>query len=455
MIIEYLKLEELTPYEKNPRLNDAAVEPVANSIKEFGFKVPIIIDKDNVIVCGHTRYKAAKSLNLETVPCLRADDLTDEQIKASFESKNTINKAQYSLKNEKPLFNVLGLQESFSHTSSFASKNDTFTLGFENLSFPLIFTVSSSSNLENFSIRDNKNLSVQYTAQSKDYGINTEIKASYFGKENLISTEGNFTDHYITTLKNELSTGSNDASLRNVIYQAKIESQILSFSPSLSFETNGNYERPAVVLTPDFTDKTQFQVNLPLNLKNNRYSLSWKKTLQSKSTAVSGGDYFNDTQNLFSSLGQNSWFFATIPFYDLFSQNEKDHGIKNKGTYLSSHYSSNRKLAHNAWDIVVPSSISFETERDLAQVFDFSDTYQFRLTTRYNAINLFGKNGTIPFFFWYETDEGLLSFTSALKLPGIKGEKPVYNCSTLLQTSFYTGKNSSIQNRKSGFPDGN
>lgn len=82
MNIEYLKLEELTPYEKNPRKNDAAVETVANSIKEFGFKVPIIIDKDNVIVCGHTRYKAAKSLNLETVPCLRADDLTDEQIKA-------------------------------------------------------------------------------------------------------------------------------------------------------------------------------------------------------------------------------------------------------------------------------------------------------------------------------------------------------------------------------------
>ena len=76
------KLADIKPYEKNPRKNDNAVDEVANSIKEFGFKVPIVIDKDNVIVCGHTRYKASKKLGLEVVPCVIADDLTEEQIKA-------------------------------------------------------------------------------------------------------------------------------------------------------------------------------------------------------------------------------------------------------------------------------------------------------------------------------------------------------------------------------------
>lgn len=75
-------LTDIKPYENNPRNNDEAVEPVANSIKEFGFKVPIVIDKDNIIVAGHTRYKAAKKLGLETVPCIVADDLNEEQIKA-------------------------------------------------------------------------------------------------------------------------------------------------------------------------------------------------------------------------------------------------------------------------------------------------------------------------------------------------------------------------------------
>lgn len=76
------KVTELKAYEKNPRKNDKAVAPVAESIKEFGFKVPIIIDKDNVIVAGHTRLKAAKRLKLKTVPCIVADDLTPDQIKA-------------------------------------------------------------------------------------------------------------------------------------------------------------------------------------------------------------------------------------------------------------------------------------------------------------------------------------------------------------------------------------
>lgn len=80
-IIE-MPISELKMYENNPRKNAEAVQYVLNSIKEFGFKNPIIIDKDNVIVCGHTRYKAAMKLRMKTVPCIKADDLTDEQIQA-------------------------------------------------------------------------------------------------------------------------------------------------------------------------------------------------------------------------------------------------------------------------------------------------------------------------------------------------------------------------------------
>lgn len=82
MQITELNLSDIKPYEKNPRKNDEAVKYVSESIKQFGFKVPIVIDKNNVIVCGHTRYKAAQKLKLKTVPCILADDLTEEQIKA-------------------------------------------------------------------------------------------------------------------------------------------------------------------------------------------------------------------------------------------------------------------------------------------------------------------------------------------------------------------------------------
>ncbi len=82
MEIIYKNINELIPYDNNPRINDEAVEFVKNSIKEFGFKVPIVIDKDNVIIAGHTRIKASKELGIKDIPCIIADDLTEEQVKA-------------------------------------------------------------------------------------------------------------------------------------------------------------------------------------------------------------------------------------------------------------------------------------------------------------------------------------------------------------------------------------
>lgn len=82
MEIIYKNIDKLIPYKNNPRLNDEAVEYVKNSIKEFGFKVPIVIDKNNVIIAGHTRIKASKELGIKDIPCIIADDLTEEQVKA-------------------------------------------------------------------------------------------------------------------------------------------------------------------------------------------------------------------------------------------------------------------------------------------------------------------------------------------------------------------------------------
>ena len=76
------RLDEIKPYENNPRHNDNAVDAVANSIREFGFKVPLVVDSYGVIVAGHTRKRAAELLGLETVPCYIAADLTPEQVRA-------------------------------------------------------------------------------------------------------------------------------------------------------------------------------------------------------------------------------------------------------------------------------------------------------------------------------------------------------------------------------------
>jgi ParB-like chromosome segregation protein Spo0J len=81
MKIEELPINEIKQYGKNPRNNESAVEMVAKSIKEYGFKVPILIDKNNEIIAGHTRHKAAMQLGMETIPVIRIEDLTPEQVR--------------------------------------------------------------------------------------------------------------------------------------------------------------------------------------------------------------------------------------------------------------------------------------------------------------------------------------------------------------------------------------
>lgn len=82
MDLIYKRTDELIPYHSNPRINDHAVDKVASSINNYGFKVPLIIDPQNEVIAGHTRLKAARKLGMEKVPCIIADDLTQAQKKA-------------------------------------------------------------------------------------------------------------------------------------------------------------------------------------------------------------------------------------------------------------------------------------------------------------------------------------------------------------------------------------
>lgn len=82
MKVQEMSIGEIKPYENNPRINENGVDAVANSIREFGWKQPIVVDKDNIIIVGHTRYLASKQLKLKKVPVVVANDLTPEQVKA-------------------------------------------------------------------------------------------------------------------------------------------------------------------------------------------------------------------------------------------------------------------------------------------------------------------------------------------------------------------------------------
>lgn len=124
-----MDINKLIPYARNPRNNDAAVDKVAASIKEFGFQSPIIIDKENVVIAGHTRLLAAKKLGLKEVPILIADKLTPQQVKAYRIADNKT--ADYSEFDNELL--ILEIQELID-----AEYNIDLT-GFDNVDIELLF----------------------------------------------------------------------------------------------------------------------------------------------------------------------------------------------------------------------------------------------------------------------------------------------------------------------------
>ncbi len=120
LVIQNKLVDELIEYDNNPRLNDEAIDVVGRSIKEFGFKVPVIIDENNIIVAGHTRVKACKRLGIKEVPCIIADDLTDDQLKAFRLADNKTH--EFALWDDEKLYKELE-----------AIKMDMFQFGFEDL----------------------------------------------------------------------------------------------------------------------------------------------------------------------------------------------------------------------------------------------------------------------------------------------------------------------------------
>ena len=249
------KLSELKPYEKNPRKNDEAVKYVMESIKEFGFKVPIIIDKNDVIVCGHTRYKASKKLKLETVPCIIADDLTDEQIKAFRLADNKV--SEYAEWNEDLLkleleqleemdfdLDELNIEDDEKPTQEViedevpdvteepkAKMGDIYQLGRHRLMCGDSTSITDIEKLMDGNIADITFTSPPYNAGTTPTEVHMNNKTKYNGNDDNKSEE-DYTDFINAYLHNTLiysqysfmnvqSIANNKISLIDVLYQNK------------------------------------------------------------------------------------------------------------------------------------------------------------------------------------------------------------------------------------------
>lgn len=172
------KIEDLKPYINNPRFNDDAVPLVANSIRDFGFLVPIVLDKNNVIVAGHTRYKASLELGLKEVPCIVAEDLTEEQIKAFRLADNKVS--------EQASWNDELLKQELDELYGILNMNDYgFPVQIENIDNDLLDEPDEEITQELDEANNYVVLQFYTNSEWEDANLYLELKRVQTGEENL------------------------------------------------------------------------------------------------------------------------------------------------------------------------------------------------------------------------------------------------------------------------------
>ena len=306
MEIVYKKLEDLKPYNNNPRFNDEAVKYVANSIKEFGFKVPMVIDKDGTIVAGHTRYKASIELGLKEVPCIIADDLSEEQIKAFRLADNKVS--------EKSKWNFDLLEEEL---------NDILNIDMSEFDFDVDFDIDdveqSTQNLNDkfivppFSILDTRQ---GYWQERKNQWKQLGIKSEIGRDENLMDSPD--IPDYANYSKNVLKgvapqTSIFDPVLCEIMYKwFNIESGKI-LDPFAGGSVRGIV---AEYLGYKYYGIDLRQEQIDANIEN------------AKEIGVEPKWFCDDSQNVDKYIDDNSvdMIFSCPPYFDLekYSDNEKD-----------------------------------------------------------------------------------------------------------------------------------
>lgn len=356
--IIYKEVGELIPYVNNPRNNTNAVDAVASSIKNFGFKNPIVIDDGNEIINGHTRMLAAKKLGLTKVPCILADDLSDEEKKAFRLADNKTSELaewDFDLLNseleELTEMNLdfdmsdFGFEDDIDATNSYL---DEFNKNYSDTHLSSTFIVPP------FSVIDTKNKEWQ---DRKNTWLNMGIKSEIGREKNLLFSE-NLNDGSLGNPNNGFSKGTSifDPALCEVLYRWFIPENGFIVDPFAGGSVRGivanklGYSYLGIDLREE---QIEANYNNAKELDCNLDNLNWK---------------VDDSQNIDKYLnnGECDILFTCPPYYDLerYSDNEKD--ISNMEyedfikTYSNILMKTGEKVKDNRFAIVVISDVRDE-----------------------------------------------------------------------------------------------
>lgn len=373
-------------------------------------------------------------------------------LKFSSSQSNSLSSASHRIQTTVPILYVLSALDEFIYNpeNNITEKASSISVDFHKIKLPLLISFNNNNSQEQNIYKQSSLTKISLFAEKNNWEFKTTSTVDFSQKK--VDSHSNYLDvdeteyfeTYKLTTKESFSVGKEDADLRNTkfLFDLQTKFPFAQLSPTISFSTNGRYTNSSDTL---FSDTTKIQTEIPFKIKKNTFSLSYTKQCGGKTHYQQGGNYKDDSSNLFSTLKEREYFFKAIPFYDLFYTNLSD-DISNQFTsnnidYLN--YSGiynitwKRQLSSNIKDILFPSSFNFSASRTITVTDSESDIYQLKTTIINTPFNLFGSQSRIHIFNWYKTDEYAFSFTGLAKIPASNPEETLFSFSIYAQGGFY------------------
>lgn len=370
---------------------------------------------------------------------------------------NPLASASHSLKTEKPLLGLLSFSENytFSAEESSLEKENEAKVDFSKYDLPVTLKAVSKSSSDSWALNQSASAELNISPEKLSLSAKTSLSqkiltyaasTSSKGQEKL-STE-NYASSWQEITKFSFDSGNEKASKRAVAAQMALSYAFTpaSLTPKISFETGGDYKASAKIT---FTDTTKSGFTIPFKINKNNFSFSWTKSGGSTKSLAQGGDYKSDTKELEKSLSEKSYYFKALPLYDMISSDLSGlvYDTNGESSFYTGSYDFTWKRAFfaNKYDFFIPQSAKLEASRDIRTASSTSDFYQIKNTVTYNALNIFGKNGNLPVFSFFSSDEYISSFSAIAKIPRPNPEAISFIFSGYIQTTIYFSQSDYIK----------
>lgn len=383
------------------------------------------------------------------------------------EQKNALSSASHSLETEKPILDILSFSENYSFSAADTSleKANGAKIDFTKYSVPLAIEGNTKASSDSWSLSQNAGAKISFVpgklAFSTESKIAQKIPTTSAKKGSSQGTEKFSTENYGTSWKKitefSFDTGDEKAQKRTVGGKSSLSYSFdtLKLKPEIFFDTEGNYKSSAKVT---FSDTTKSGFNIPFSLSKNNFEFSWKKSTGSTNPAEKDGSYNQDTQNLQKSLGEKSYYFVAMPVYDLASSSlaTKVQETDRESNFYQGNYSFSWRRAFyaNKYDFFIPISAKLEATRDIRTGDNLTDFYQIKNTVNNAALNIFGRNGSIPLFSFFSNDEYNSSLSAAVKIPRNEPGQYSYLVNGYFQATFYFSEKNYLKNGIEGSLEG-